>query len=532
MASAAAPAANGGGRQPKRKATLAISRDGGDPLHPGEPLQLVAHCPENVDGEPAIRRLGDPVGRWMADLATAGHVLVPPQVLKAWLTTKNGKRLIHVLLWVPAEIEGAVSAKIKQGLVELAGVPGGAAAATWVARPCLEVYRLVNTPPGLETALVRDTLAAAGYPVRWIKRPAHPSCPGLSDGTKMELAIPSGNPPPCKLTVALSGGPLTMRLDRVVTALPPLETLQTQRSPGSASKQTPAAGAPRRAPASPWSAAAAAAAEAPAARQAATAAAAAAGKQPATAGGVHVRAQSKGQQQRRQQSPPPPPPEQQPQPQRQREQRLPEQQPEQQPERQPEQQQQRQPERPPEQQQQRQREQQPEQQPELRPEQQPEQLEQQQAPSESMDTSCTPPTPPTTADSSYPSVEEALEAAALAAAGDAAPASAAASQAAPEAAAAAPEQAASAAASDSEWQTINRKRGSEQRSPQKVSPAARLRTDPPAAGSQASPADAAEAAPPAAAAAAAQPIPTSKNRYELRLRGASSAAAPANAATE
>jgi hypothetical protein len=470
----------------------------------------------------------------MADLATAGHVLVPPQVLKAWLTTKNGKRLIHVLLWVPAEIEGAVSAKIKQGLVELAGVPGGAAAATWVARPCLEVYRLVNTPPGLETALVRDTLAAAGYPVRWIKRPAHPSCPGLSDGTKMELAIPSGNPPPCKLTVALSGGPLTMRLDRVVTALPPLETLQTQRSPGSASKQTPAAGAPRRAPASPWSAAAAAAAEAPAARQAATAAAAAAGKQPATAGGVHVRAQSKGQQQqrqqqRRQQSPPPPPPEQQPQPQRQREQRL----PEQQPERQPEQQQQRQPERPPEQQQQRQREQQPEQQPELRPEQQPEQLEQQQAPSESMDTSCTPPTPPTTADSSYPSVEEALEAAALAAAGAAAPASAAASQAAPEAAAAAPEQAASAAASDSEWQTINRKRGSEQRSPQKVSPAARLRTDPPAAGSQASPADAAEAAPPAAAAAAAaQPIPTSKNRYELRLRGASSAAAPANAATE
>ena len=518
MASAAAPAANGGGRQPKRKATLAISRDGDDPLHPGEPLQLVAHCPENVDGEPAIRCLGDPVGRWMADLATAGHVLVPPQVLKAWLTTKNGKRLIHVLLWVPAEIERAVSAKIKQGLVELAGVPGGAAAATWVARPCLEVYRLVNTPPGLETALVRDTLAAAGYPVRWIKRPAHPSCPGLSDGTKMELAIPSGNPPPCKLTVALSSGPLTMRLDRVVTALPPLETLQAQRSPGSASKQTPTAGAPRRAPAAPWSAAAAAAAGAPAAKQ--TAAAAAAGKQPAAAGGTFMRPQSKGQhqqqrqRQRRQQSPPPPPPEQR----QQQQQRQPEQQPEQ-PGQQPEQQQQ-----------------QPEGQPE-RPEQQlqqpPPPPQEQQAPSESMDTSNTPPTPPTTADSSYPSVEEALEAAALAAAGAAAPTSAAASQAAPEPAAAAPEHAASAAPSDSEWQTINRKRGSEQRSPQKVSPAARLRTDPSSAGSQASPTDAAEAAPPAAAAAAAaaQPFPTSKNRYELRLRGASSAAAPANAAT-
>jgi hypothetical protein len=424
----------------------------------------------------------------MADLATAGHVLVPPQVLKAWLTTKNGKRLIHVLLWVPAEIERAVSAKIKQGLVELAGVPGGAAAATWVARPCLEVYRLVNTPPGLETALVRDTLAAAGYPVRWIKRPAHPSCPGLSDGTKMELAIPSGNPPPCKLTVALSSGPLTMRLDRVVTALPPLETLQAQRSPGSASKQTPTAGAPRRAPAAPWSAAAAAAAGAPAAKQ--TAAAAAAGKQPAAAGGTFMRPQSKGQQQqqrqrqRRQQSPPPPPPEQQ----QQQQQRQPEQQPEQ-PGQQPEQQQQ-----------------QPEGQPE-RPEQQlqqpPPPPQEQQAPSESMDTSNTPPTPPTTADSSYPSVEEALEAAALAAAGAAAPTSAAASQAAPEPAAAAPEHAASAAPSDSEWQTINRKRGSEQRSPQKVSPAARLRTDPSSAGSQASPTDAAEAAPPAAAAAAA-----------------------------
>ena len=85
-----------------------------------------------------MQRLGGPVGRWLSELATAGNALVPPQAERVWVTAKGDQRLVHMRVWIPAALEPAVSAKIKEGLVQLHGVPGGAAAATWEARPCLE----------------------------------------------------------------------------------------------------------------------------------------------------------------------------------------------------------------------------------------------------------------------------------------------------------------------------------------------------------------------------------------------------------
>jgi len=564
MASAAASVSSRGSRSLDRKASLAIPPDGEDPLPTGELLQLTAYCPANLDEGAAMRNLGVPAGDWLASLAEAGHT-AQPQVRRVYTKHRSSNsRPKNVLeAWVPSQLVSAVSAKIEDGLVRLAGVPGGVAGAKWPDRPTPQLFRLINTPAGLPPRHVTTVLEAAGYTVLECVRPRHPSCPGLRDGTVMELSFPSNKPPPKQLTMALSGGLISMRLDIVDTALPPLQTQQQQRqqqqrAPSSARKQpttaapwaasAPAAAAPsaKRPQAAPR-----AAAPRPSAAAVAAAAAASAGE-PEAAAEVFVRPIKKGTRQQnaqRQQSPP--------------------------------------------------------------AEQQQQQQQEQPA---SADTFSAPPPSSNTNDSSLPSITEALAAAELAAEA-AAVGSTAASQAAPVPAAAAPEQAAppeqavpelaaaepaaetaaaaaapaapeaaaavaapatgnslstaepslglagqaveadaaapvvaaaaaavAAAASEGEgeWRTRVAKRNSGHRSPPKGSPAtARPRTLPPAAGDCPSPADADQASPmdaegaaPGQAtviAASPSPFPISPNRYELRTRS-DSAAAPANAA--
>ena len=78
-----------------------------------------------------MRSLGVPAGQWLASLAEAGHT-AQPQVRGAYTKGRSSdsgpKNVLKV--WVPSQLVSAVSAKIEDGLVRLAGVPGGVAGAS------------------------------------------------------------------------------------------------------------------------------------------------------------------------------------------------------------------------------------------------------------------------------------------------------------------------------------------------------------------------------------------------------------------
>ena len=110
----------------------------------------------------------------------------------------------------------------------------------WEAQPDAQRYRLVDTPPNLQPAIVSAALTQHGCNVRSVSRPCAPYL-GLPDGSKMDVVFAGGTAPPKALLLPQPGSaPLTMRLDHLVTSLPPLAVLLQASVPrGSSPMSTP-----------------------------------------------------------------------------------------------------------------------------------------------------------------------------------------------------------------------------------------------------------------------------------------------------